>query len=764
MKTKNILSAAIAASMFAASLTAPVFADYTEPADSYDIVRINMSFNDGTVTNPIDNTPALKTQANDMQVKIFYDTSIDTSKEFFFTFDFCFDNENGRIEIPKYKSSGVDKVGPQIKYSDTKLVTETSKGVQELGDFTIGQWYTGEIEGRTGAGVQYTTFRLYSYNDGTKTLIQETPGFDMRNLASENRSLNGIGGHDVSLDNIKLISENPDTITITADDEVNAGQQTAADYTMTRLGETVTKYAVTWSLYDENNENEITDGSVTMEGSTVVANITSPAQTVTLRAEAVFGDKTLTGAKQITINAVDTGDEIFDTISVSGSEAVKAGTNEIYSFQAFKAGADVTQQVADEDIVWSVYNCANQKPVGNKGITIENGMLTVADDVIAQTVYIRAASTSGKVFGSKNVDISFSDNQKEAVIKYDACETELANTVFAASWDGSAAYQTTDTVQFTFGDQTAYTVTDLDIKFPETESGGLTLYNNNGSENSNIRYHSGTLSQQTGGSSWTTILPAENFDADAWYHIEFLYMNGATSGYNVYKYDSDGNKTLAAEMKNVNRRNDKPYGKIGFSSGVTIDNFKVVTASPDSIEINAPGQYMFAGEESEFTYTASRKGHVMQSVPGLTWSALDAEKLPILDGLVKVNADGIVSVDAMVKPQTITIRATAADGTFGEAEITIQSSEIITVTNIGINEAGDKIVRIYANKNFYYNDDIAFIIAIYDGDGYMKSVKIIKTFGDRLNIDANEVAVDFNLPDDFNSAADTVSVMVWTAF
>ncbi|MGN1115287.1 MAG: hypothetical protein ACI4TH_01825, partial [Candidatus Ornithomonoglobus sp.] len=759
----DILTAILSISILAASSAVPALADYTEPDNSYDIEEINLTFDDGEGTNDIDGSKALV--IGETMTKLF-DTSIDSTKEFYLGFDFRFDTDGGDIEVPKFKSSGaVDKVGPIITTDGTNLRTATSSSAfQTLGAFSVGAWYSAEIEGRTGMGAQYTTFRLYSYDGGEKTLVQETVNFNMRNLSSEGRSFNGMQAMNVTLDNVRLVQEKPDTITVLSDaDEMNAGTDIALDYVMTRLDKEFNKYSVTWSVYDADDAQPLADENITITSSGILtAGIKTEAQTVTVRASAGFGDKELYGSKQITINAVDTGNEKFDTIEVEGLAEVKAGTSAEYSFKAYKDGAEITD-ISEGDVVWGIYDAAGITKNNNINMSVENGVLTLDDSIIPQTITVKALSASGAVMGGAQVVTTWSDAQKEQVLSYSACETELTNTTLVDSWDGSKAYATSDNITFAFGDQTAYAVTDVDIKFDTTDGHGLTLLNNNGSENSNIRVHGGALAQQTSGSSWTTILTADEFDTDAWYHIEFLYLSGSESGYNIYKYDDTGAKTLVKSMPNCNRRNDKTYGKITFTTGLVIDNFKTALASPNEIEVTAPGQYMFAGDTAQFTAVSKRNGHNMTG-PALTWSVLDSEGLPIIDGSVTVSENGLVTADSQAPAQTVTVRAASAAGYSGEAEITIQISEIFTITNLGINEAGTAVTKVYADKNFYYNDDVVFIITVKGNDGVLKAVGLISTFGDRLNIGSNELAADMTLPADFNPETDKIEAMVWTTF
>ena len=754
---KKIISSIISISMIAASASIPVWATYEEPENSYDVICFSSTYDDGSVTNPIDDSSAYKTGADFERI---FSTDIDTTKEFYLGFDFCFDTEAGEIQIPKFKGSGsVDKVGPIITFDGTNLRTQTgSSSYQTLGTFATGEWYSAEIEGRTGIGAQYTTFRFYK--DGE--LVKETTDFNMRNLSSEGRSFNGMQAKNISIDNVKLIRENPDTITLSSDaDEMNAGTDIALDYVMTRLDKEFNKYAVTWSVYDESDTEPLSDENIKISsGGVLSALIKSADQTVTVRATAVFGERELYGSKQIKINAVSTSDEKFDTITVSGPSSVKAGTSAGFTFTATKDGADVTDTLSDEDIAWSVYDATGITKNSNIGFTAKDGVLTVADDVIAQNITLRASSISGAVYGYAPVEIIWSDNQKETVLSYNACETELTNTALVDSWDGSKAYQAFDSITFAFGDQSAYAITEVDIKFDNTTGHGFTLYNNNGSENSNIRINNGNIAQQTGGSSWTTLAA---LDENAWYHIEFVYLNGNASGYNIYKYTdtSNGAKELIKKVENCNRRNDKPYGKISFTQGLVIDNFKVSLVIPDDVSLTSPGQYMFAGETAQFTATAKRAGHSLANTSGVLWQVLDADMLPIIDGSVTVDDSGLLTVDSMAAAQTVTVMASTATA-FDTAIMTIQIAEIFSVTNIGINEAGDKIVKLYVDKNFYYNDDVVFIITVKDDNGILKGVKLVETFGDRLSIGSNELNAELALPTGFDADTWSVEAMVWT--
>ncbi|MGN0106298.1 MAG: hypothetical protein ACI4A5_01205 [Hominilimicola sp.] len=751
---KKLLAVILSSAMLASFAVMPAFADYT--AAEYDILRESMTFDDGTTTNDADGTKALQI-GDDFQQKIF-ETTVDTTQEFLLSFDFRLDSDAALIEIPKYKTSGVDKVGPRLKLSDGKLVTETSSsgGTQELGEYIVGEWYAAEIEGRTGMGSQYTTFRLYKYNSGSRELVKETESFNMRNLSSEGRSFTGMGANNASLDNIKLYSLYPDVLTVTSDDdEINAGQTLTLDYGMTRAGVETTKHAVTWSVLNASGTSEITDGSASVnENGVLSADISASAQTVTVKASVTFGEKTLSGTKQIKINAVDTSDEVFDTIAINGADTVKAGTTETYTVTASKDGTAVTP--SESDVVWSLYDCDNINPYSNNNITLENGVLTVADGVIAHEICVRASSVSGQVYGVKKIAINFGDSQKEALIYYNAFETALSGTNKAVSVDGSQSYLVTEQDDvWQVENHSEYTLTEMDIKFTAEGAGFILMRRDAGKTETQITYSDGVLKTNAGA-------VMTDADMETWYHIELLYSSQkADASCNIYPYNADGSLGTAVTSLNIDRRNGDSFGRLRILAGSCIDNVKISTPAANEIAVKAPGTTVFAGETAQFTVTASRNGLPLKDAEGITWTVLDAEGLPILNNTVTINNSGLLTVSAMASAGKLTVRASSAE-TYGEVDITTAIAEIFTVTNVGINEDEDKIVRIYADKNFYYDDDVTFIIVIRDSEGFLKGIKSIKTFGDRLNIGANEITTDMSLPGDFNPQTDSIEVMVWT--
>lgn len=756
---KKILSTILSISIVAASSAVPVLADYTAPETSYDVEKINLTYDDGEATNSIDGSKAAKI-TDTAHVFDLTDNTIMT-KEFYLAFDFCFDTVDGTvpgsISIYRRKNDGsMNKQGPLFSYSDGNLRTQTgSSSYQTIASISPDTWYTAEIEGKMVVATANCDMRVY---DAEHNLVGEINNLNIRQFyaGASNGNPDTMTASNVSIDNVKLIQEYPDEVRLTSvSDDMNAGTTNAFGYTLYRMDKETTKYDVTWSV-----EGATDDVTINQEG-VLIADISAPTQTVTVKATTVLEKKELSGEKQITINAVSTESEKFDTIVLSGDDTVKAGENGTYTFTASKGGTDVTETVTEADVVWQVYNCDDLNPNNNKGIKLENGVLKVDDSVLPQTIYVRAVSPSGNVYGSKAVEITISDKQSEPVIYSNACEITADNMERVESVDGSTAYKAAVSTGMSFGNHSEYTLTELDIKF-DADYSGIVFKRADGTINSSFYYRNGGLAQQTGSSNYSVLMGSIN--ADSWYHLQILYTDANTASINVYEYDGDGNMNLVYTGIDINRRNSKAYGQLAIESGTIVDNIKVTTAVADSVTVTAPSQYMFAGETAQFTATATRAGLPLKNYGGLKWKVLDSKGLPIIDDSVTVDDTGLVTVDSQTPAQTVTIRAESAAGYFGEADITIQISEIFTVTNLGINEKGTAITKVYADKNFYYNDDVVFIITIKSADGVLKAVKLMNTFGDRLSLGSNEISTDFILPADFNAETDRVEAMVWTLF
>ena len=782
MKRTRILSCVLAAAV-SAFAAFPALADYTE--GTYDIERERITYDDGSATNDIDGSPALQAGGSG---NYDYDDGIDDrtymfkfpstggncemmTNDFFLSFDFRFDKIDGAVPgvigIDRVDDNGKnEKTGPMFTYSDGQIRTQTSSDkYSDLGEVSPDTWYTIEMEGKMVVDDAAVEFRLYGYEDGEKTLISSEPALNLRQFyaGANNGRPNLMYAASVSIDNVRFISEYPDEVRVTSDaSEVDAGQSMTLDYEMYRFDKLMTKHDVVWSVYDEANASEITDGSVTINDSGVLrADINSDDQTVTVRATTNASGQELTGTYQVKINAVSTEDEPFDSIVISGPSSVKAGTSTQYSFTATKNGEDVTETVEDSDVVWSVYTPDDLLENGNIGIKAENGLLSIDDSIIAQNIVLRASTESGKVYTSYPVAIEFSDNQTETVLGYNACETDMGMTERADSWDGSYAYRTTGTPQIvTIEDSTEYTVTSLDIKF-EQENSGFTLRHGRANKtNPCIRYHDGKLSVQTGGSNWD---PYMDIDTGTWYHMEVLYSSSLNNAsMSIAPYGADGTLGETKCFYAINTRQNELYNSLQIEAGTVVDNVKIAVPKADKIQLSAESSSMFAGSNNQITASASRNGLPLLNYSGLTWEVFDSDDLPIIDGSVTISQTGLLTVDTMASEQTVNVVASSGDVS-ASIPITIQSSDVFRVTNLGLNEEKTKIVKMYVDKDFYYNDSVTFIIAVYRPEGELKGISFRSGYGDNYGIGPNEVNFDFTLPEDFDPATDTISTFVWTS-
>lgn len=798
---KKLLSLLLSAAMLASLVGAPAFADEADDLTTqyeqsntfddisrfdyakcdYDIERYKLDYEaDGTTTNTIDSSKAL--QVTERAIVLSPSDASWFTKEFYLSFDFRFDTAadesvSGLIAINKLKSSGADdKIGPNLFYdSDSgQLVTDTGKTPQALGAISPDTWYTLEMEGKMSVPGAAVNLNLYQYADGQKTLVQTTNGLNLRQFyaGTSNGNPTHMTATNVSLDNVLFISEFPDTLTLASTtDLINAGASAKLDYTAFRQEKEVTKHAVTWSVYDQANENEITDGSVSInDQGLLAADIASPTQTVTVRATVNFGGDDLIGTYPITINAVDVSGEKFDKIEISGETEIKAGTSTPYTFTAYKDNADVSDTLEPGDVQWKVYNYENLLP--NENIAFElsdDGVLTVADGTIAQNITLRAMSPSGNVFASLPISIGFSDSQTEAVLASDACEVPVATADSVASWDKSQAYFTTaQTVLCNFGNTSKYVLTELDVKFTGNNS-GFTLLRADGTQNSGFRYYEGSIAMQTGSSNYKPLTPA---DTDTWYHFEILYTPAFSStpegtlgnaSCNIYAYDADGNLGEKIACLDISTRNHKDYGKIQIESATYTDNIKISTPIPDAVTLKAENAKMFIGDTNKITATASRNGLPIFDTAGLKWSVLDSEGYAILDESITISDAGILSVSQTATAQNITVVASASEEIQGRAPVEILSRDFFEITNIGVNEEKTKITKLYMNMKFYYTDKVAFIIAIYDADGTLKGAAAQSGYGDSYRLGENEVNFNYALPANFNPDTDKITAFAWTS-
>lgn len=460
-------------------------------------------------------------------------------------------------------------------------------------------------------------------------------------------------------------------------------------------------------------------------------------------------------------------DPNYVEITISGESSLKADTSEQYTFTAKnRSGADVTASLTDAE--WAVYDCDNKAVNGNTNITLNNGLLSVADGVLPQKIYLRVISAEKATYGSIEVEIKMSDSQKEAVIYSNACETALDGTERVDSVDGSKAYKATTATPLTFTDQKDYVLSSFDMKFG-AENSGFIIKRSDGDVASSFIMRSGALSQETSGGKYTAIFG--DIDTSKWYHVEVMYKAATDDladnvSMNLYEYNEDGTYRKVYTGTRLNDRNGKNQGMIEVQADTIIDNVKVFTPSPNEIEASVANTLVYSGETTQCSAKVSWYGLPFAGADGVTWSIVDAEGLPMLEGPVSINQAGVLTVGATASDQIIKVKASSTSGAESLVTVEIKSSEIFNMKNIGIDEETGHITKLYAEKKLPYDDDVVFIMAFYK-DGVLSGVRTLKGYGSNYPISEDvEIAVDWTIPEGFDgktNPTDTAKVFIWTS-
>ena len=797
MKIKRILSSIIAASMFAVCV--PVMADYVEPSNNYDAELKNETYNDGTATNDIDSSKAFdvpamtyssadppKEQYTDI---ITFDSDVLT-KEYFLSFDFNFKTVDGKVPgniriDSKQKQGETNKLGPYFSYDNGQLRTQKgSDSYDELGEIEPDTWYTAELEGTMVVSGAKTVFRLYKYEGTTKTkvLVKKTEELNLRQFAADSTNKpNRLAAADVCIDNVRLIQEYPNELTVTADKTtIDAGETLQLDYVMTREDSVTTKYDVTWSVVDG-------DASITNRG-VLTSPVSENNSIVKVQASATINGKELTSEPfEITVNGVNKAGESFDTVEISGESKVKAGGDPVqYSFTASKN--DGTPVTGAGVVKWSIYDPSNMNKNLNSKISIDEntGVLTVKDGVIAQTILVKASSTpNGYISNTFPVEIEFGDSQIEKVIAYDACEetrddARRYDDNGKSSVDGSGAYIGDKPWEVqTFSAPGGYTLTEMDVKFIDSSS--LFDFSVAGQNDSILHFciHGGKISAQYGGRS-DEYVDMETVDYGSWYHLEILHShNDENASCNLYKYNSDG--TLGNPTKyELQRRNKKEYTALKIGANTAVDNIKISVpyASEITLTSDDADNDIAAGASVQITATCKRNGLNLLNFSGLDWSVLGGDGQPIIeneDGTIdaEISTNGLLTTRAMGPLQTLTVQAKSGNKT-EKIGFTMYRDSIFEVTGVsydgGAEEDGDakvvnknKIVQLTVNKKYEYNDDVTFILAFYDNEtGALVDVHMLSAFGSNYAVGSNDIPVEWDIPSEDSNTK--IKAFVWTRF
>lgn len=751
----------------------------SEINEAYDTIE----YYDNCETNPNSSAITMGTGAPDGSsyyiVSSDYDTgglSSDTSDDLMWEMDIRFDEEGSGF-TPRNKKKNWQTC---VRRNNNKLALQTgSSDFTSYIDIDPTTWYHIQLIGQFGTQKPMDMV-VYKWENGKMEYIATYSGINKRN----NNPSSFITIHPgTSVDNIRITRLGADALTLTAvKTEILAGESTPISFTATRQGKEINNPQVEWSVYDEANQNIISDNSVTIDSNgTLTASLDCPTKVVTVRATSTAKGNVV-GTIKISIQAVDVGSEKFDNIELSAErDYVRVNEPLPITINATKNGQPVT--VSNEDIVWKIYDADNINENKNKYISIQNSTLYVTDMVISQQITVCAQSTSGAIKGFLPVTIKAADALEagedgfgDTLLVSNACESIVSDVnVVEGSWDGSHYYQmpaTYDMPGLASNTSEDFAV-EMDLKFPQDGTGITFMRNDNGKLGMQLSTSGGKLGRVGASNMFTAFF---DVDTTSWYHVEIMARCGTSNAYAkivIYKYDSEGNRVdptpddgvdgpfnSTLELRNLS---GAPVNHVQFSTNTCVDNFRWLKIVPDDIEMSISANGVFAGNSVQAQFTAYRKGLEIPSPPAdmVKWEIYDHEnKYPLLNDLIKVDATGLVTVDATVPSQTVYVRATAVGNAniYDYEKLEIKSSDIFTILGLGENEDGTKIVELKVQKDFFYNEKVTFVLAAYDASNKLLNAYVKEMYGESLVLGENKVSVDFTIPEDFN----IVKTFVWT--
>lgn len=667
------------------------------------------------------------------------------------------------------RDNGNKKYGTCIRRHGNKLAIQTGESsYKDYIDIDSETWYHIALIGRYSAADANIDMIVYKYEGSERVYIDTYKSVNTRNLYANNGS--GASHWDVhpntSVDNMRITMLGADILVAESDsDSIKAGNTMQFNYSATRQNEYITNPSVKWEIYNAANTALADDASITISNAGILnVGLDAKEQTINVRATA---DSGVYASKQIAVKAVDISNVKFDTLTLStDAEYVSADKPMTIKATATKGGESVA--LTDSDLIWYAADAADMMKLGDnlKWIKIENGVVTVDKKAVSQDITIRAADPKDTVRGSLKIHIKSTDaleNGEEGtldkLLTADNCEAVLANTEFVESVDGTHAYKatagySTGNITSTAGD----VVVEMDIKF--TQEGAGFQPAKEGKINTCVVYHDGQLCVQTGGSSYTKY---GDISPDKWYHITLIRKMSAYAHMILEEYDENGERTNRRLIKDVSQRNDRETAFVNINVGTAYDNLRILTPTPTDIEIATDIQTVFAGNTVQATATLLWNGLEMKNPDAsiFEYKIYDSENKYTLDSdKITVNSLGVISVDAMADAQDVYVRAVAKQsGKYASAKFTVQSSDIFAITKLGVNQDDENnLAKLFVTKNFYYKDEVTFVIKVYDENGALTKTYLKEIYGDALKIGENEVTIDINLPSDFDKTKDTIKI------
>ncbi len=692
-----------------------------------------------------------------------------TKEDIMFSLDIRFDEEYAGFTA---EDNGDKKVAGAIVLKNGTIQTQRSSSDYSNSGIAVdtSSWYKIALVGRYSASDANVDMYVWKYAaDGTAEYIGMASSISLRNLSASNNS--GASHLNISantsVDNMRVYKLNADTLALdSSDDTINAGDSMLFTSSATRAGAYITNPAVTWAVYNEANDAPLESADVTISESGLLTIAgTAATQVVNVRATADTG---IYASKKVNVKAIDTSSDTYDTLELSADKStVRAGEPITVTAKAYLNGAEVA--LSDGDVQWHICNAANLRELGNKYITINNGVLSVTEDAVAQNITVRATNKSGSVNGTyavevlpANMNYGNENIYTDTYASSDACEEYITGaTLEEGSWDGSGYYNVTAAYDFVgFPSNTsADVVYSADMRFANSGA-GWTIYNSAKGKLGLQLSTSGTTLNAIGASN-KTVGTLEGIDTSAWYNVSVMCKTGTTGYYAVcmvYKYDENGNKVhpktgkagegyeLTVALRNLA---ESTANHININAGTYVDNVLNMYVAPDALDITLDTDEVLAGGSAQATTVASRKGIAFPSLSSdlIKYEIYDADnKYPLGDDKITIDSSGKISVDALASPQDVYVRVLSTSGDMSDSEkLTIKSADIYEVTALGFNEDYSLLKRINVKQNFYYAQDVTFVAVAYNADGTVRNTAMRRTYGDLLNVGANTIGLEMDM-------------------
>lgn len=674
------------------------------------------------------------------------------------------------------KGSTIQVQKDSKNYNDTKIAVDNDT------------WYHLAMVGRYSASDANVDLYVWKYNDdGSLTYVNKASSIPLRNLsASNNKGVHHLNVmKNTSVDNIKLYKINADAIALdSAEDNLKAGESMLFTHTATRAGEYITAPSVKWEVYNEANDAVLEDENITIsDGGLLTISGNAVPTKINVRATADTG---VYASKAIEVKGIDKTTDTYDELEISAdSNTVRVGKNVNISVTAKLKGETVTPGA--DDLKYVICNAANLRELGNKNVTITaDGVLSVTEDVLPQTITVKATNKSGSVSATCQIEVlpanmnsGNEDLYSDTFASADACEEYVTGLALTeGSWDGSAYYNVTSAWDFVgFPSNTdADVIYSADMQFAN-DGAGWTIFSANKGKLGLQLSSSGTTLNALGASN--KVVGSVAIDKDAWYNVSVMCKTGATGYYAtmmVYKYDENGKRVnpqtgdegtpyiLTCSLRNLG---ESQANHININAGTNVDNILNMYVAPDELKLTVDVQTVLAGNSAQASTVAYRKGIEFPSLNSslIKYEIYDADnKYPIAGDFVTVDPSGKITVDPLANPQDVYVRVSSTSGGMNDSKkLTIKSSDIFEVTGMGFADTEySQFKQLKVVKNFNYDNDVTFISAVYDANGALKAIATKKAYGDQLVLGENNISMNMTMPQGFDKVNDRLNAFVVT--